>query len=415
MGGGSTKTETKPWEGIRDQLYRLAGQTEDYWNSGDAQTPFYQGPTYAGLNGTGRQGIQQLLANVNTNLAAAGRIGATGQGLLQQGGQFGANATGLVQQANAGPALSNAQGLFNSSPLNPALKRAADVYQSASKDPTGGLIADAGRYADNQYTKGIIQDAVRDDVRAVTEDALPALNRSASMGGNLNSSRTGVSEGILQRGLQDRIADVSATVRGNAYNNGLQTALSERGQSLDARLAANGQQAGLANQQLGNKLAANSQIAGIADANFGRVLSANQQVGQAYDMGLQGLGVGGQMRDAAAGNQLKAGGLIQADQQARYDDEFGRWQDNDNRMWDLFNRYSSSLNGTGGQYVSKRGPGGGGNIWGSLIGAAGTIGGAYVGSLVAPGAGTAAGAAVGGSLGGVLSGNGANGNLRRGF
>ncbi|HMU49899.1 MAG TPA: hypothetical protein PKA13_08985 [Geminicoccaceae bacterium] len=410
MGGGSTKTETKPWEGIRNQLARLAEQTQDYWESGDAQTPFYQGPTYAGLNSTGRQGIQQLLANANTNIAAAGRLGTTGQGLLQQGSQFGANASGLVQQANAGPALSNAQALFNSSPLNPALKRASDVYQSAAKDPTAALIDDAGRYADNQYTNGVIQNAVRDDVRAVTEDALPALNRSAAMGNNLNSSRTGVSEGILKRGLQDRIADVSATVRGDAYNNGLQTALAERGQSLDARLSANGQQAGLANQQLGNKLAANSQLAGITADNFGRALSANQQVGQAYDMGLQGIGTAGQMRDAAAGNQLKAGGLLQADQQGRYDDDFGRWRDEDNRTWDLFNRYSSSLNGTGGQYTSQRGPAAGGNIWGSLIGAAGTLGGAYLGTFAGN---PVAGAAIGGALGGA-AGGATGGALRRG-
>lgn len=377
MGGGSTKTETKPWEGIRDQLYRLAKQEEDYWNGGLVQTPAYQGPTYAGLNATGNQGINQLLANANINLGDAGVLNTAGKGLLQQGQQFG----------------SNAQGLLNSSPLNPALERAADVYQSAAKDPTNGLIADAGRYANNQYTQGIIQDAVRDDVRAVTEQALPALNRSAAMGGNLNSSRTGVSEGILQRGLQDRIADVSSSIRGNAYNNGLQTALSERGQSLDAQLAANGQQASIANQQIGNKLA------------------ANQQVGQAYGMGLQGIGSAAQTRDAVAGDLLKAGGLLQSDQQAQYDDAFGRWQDNDNRMWDLFNRYNATLNGTGGQYTSERGPGGGGSLGGALIGAAGTIAGAWLGGP----AGAAAGGALGGAAGGVLSGNGANGNLRRGF
>jgi hypothetical protein len=96
----------------------------------------------------------------------------------------------------------------------------------ASFAPQGGVdsnIAAAGQYANNPYLSGQVDAAMRDARRSVSEDALPGIDRGAALTGNLDSSTSGISKGIVERGLADKTADVSAGLRGNAYNQGLRS------------------------------------------------------------------------------------------------------------------------------------------------------------------------------------------------
>jgi len=65
----------------------------------------------------------------------------------------------------------------------------------------------------------------------VSEDVLPQLARSNALNGNTMSSRNAISQGLVQRGLADKTADVSANIRGQHFDNGLQ--LAEQGRQYD--------------------------------------------------------------------------------------------------------------------------------------------------------------------------------------
>lgn len=97
----------------------------------------------------------------------------------------------------------------------------------ASFKPGGGTqsnIDAAGLYADNPYISGQVQAAMRDSINNANENVLPQIARNAEAGGNINSNRTAIANGIVQRGLNQQAGDISANLRGNAYNTGLQLA-----------------------------------------------------------------------------------------------------------------------------------------------------------------------------------------------
>ena len=106
-----------------------------------------------------------------------------------------------------------------------ALGEAQDLYRQLAG---GGMnisdadvLSGAGQYMDSDLLNQQIEAATRGDVRNLTENLLPSIDRGAIASGNLGSSRAGVAQGIATRGTQDRIADVSAQMRGNAYQDAL--------------------------------------------------------------------------------------------------------------------------------------------------------------------------------------------------
>jgi hypothetical protein len=103
---------------------------------------------------------------------------------------------------------------------------------------TQGTIADAGLYADNPFISGMVDAATRDASRATYEGQLPANARAAALSGNANSSKRFIGDAIAERGLQDRRADVSATLRGDAYNQGADRSLAMNQSNDDATLRA---------------------------------------------------------------------------------------------------------------------------------------------------------------------------------
>lgn len=283
----SATTTTDPWK--VQQPYLLGGfaDASAAYNALKTQ-PYYQGPMYAGLTPLQNQAI------AGTQNFATGTGAQTASNML---GASNASLGGAMGQMGTAGALAG---------FNPG-------------NATIGNIMDAGLYANNPYMSGMIDAASRDVTRNLTEDVLPGINRLGSATGNTNSTRTGVAEGIALRGAQDRIGDIGAQMRGDAYQQGLGLAEQSRGANMNARLNA--------------------------------LTNAGNIYGNAFGQGLQGTAAG----LTAGYNNLdalsKAGAMQQQDAQGQINANFARWQGQDQRAFDLLDRYMQAV---GGQYGSTK-------------------------------------------------------------
>ena len=146
------------------------------------------------------------------------------------------------------------------------------------------------KLADNPYMNGMIDSVGRDISRNLYEDQMPGIAAASAGAGQTGSSRRGAAEAIASRGAADRLADTSATLRGNAYNTalGLGTDISTQ----NARLQFDNR---------GQGLDAANQIRGMAQEGVGMIES------------------GGDMRRQGYGDALMAGDRLQAQDQAEVD------------------------------------------------------------------------------------------------
>ena len=145
---------------------------------------------------------------------------------------YGTSGTQGAQTAQAGGALATA-GV-------PAVQGALSGLTNfkANGGNTADNIANATAYANDPSIAGQVTAAMRDANRNATENVLPGIERGAALGGNTDSSRTGIAQGIVSRGLNDSAADISANLRGALYTKGLDlsqnAAQVESSQALDA-------------------------------------------------------------------------------------------------------------------------------------------------------------------------------------
>jgi len=287
--GGSDKAnsnttstaDTAPWS-VQQPFLKTGFQAGAGLYSQYMDQPWYQGALYAGMNP-----MQQGAAT------GAGQY-AMGQGMGLSQGMVNDSQSFLGQSGNY---LDAANRLSNFSPGN----------------STQYNIDNAGLYADNPHINGAIDAASRDVTRNLTEDVLPGINRHATGTGNTNSTRTGVAEGIALRGAQDRIGDISSTIRADAYNSGLGLSAQERQANMSAGLQ--GQTAGLD--------------------------GLNSAVGRGMDLRNQGMQGSVNMYDLLG----RAGDKYQGDAQGYNDAALQRWQGEYNQPWDLLSRYMGVAGG----------------------------------------------------------------------
>lgn len=91
----------------------------------------------------------------------------------------------------------------------------------------------------NPYLNGQIDAASRDVVRNLGENQLTGNAAMAAGTGNSGSSRRAVMDAIAMRGAGDRVADISSTMRGQAYNTGIGIAAQQGANNQQARLSTN--------------------------------------------------------------------------------------------------------------------------------------------------------------------------------
>lgn len=293
--GGSTKTKTSETANTGPSQFQqpylqtaFDGAQSNY--TAQTGTPWYTGELYAGLSDQGKADLQTT------------RDYATSQGLgtANQLSSLGTSLLGNYDKANA----------------------AIDNYTSlANGDATASNIAAAGQYANNPYLASQIDAANRDVTRELNEQTLPGIDRQASGTGNINSSRAGVAAGIAQRGAEDRMADTAATMRGNAYSQGLSLAQQDRSTQLSA---------------LGNIIGDYASMAG---------------------QGASALSAGAQVGTNALNTLNSADATEQADRQGQDSAAYQAWDGNDTRASDILSRYYSII---------------GANPWGSSSTSSGT-------------------------------------------
>lgn len=283
----ATQTTTQdPWK--VQQPYLLAGFQGASNNYQDAmKNPYYTGDLYAGLDPMQRQAIQGTQAF------------ATGQG---------ADASNALLNTSMGMLNPSSQGMLNAG---------SGLLNMAMSDPTQANTMAAGAYADNPYLNGAIDAASRDVTRNLTEQVLPGINRLGSATGNTNSSRTGIAEGLALRGAQDRVGDIAATMRGDAWNRGLQTAEAAR------------------------------------QANMQGMQSAGSLYGSAMDNANRGTAAG---LTAGFGNLdylSRAGGMLQANQQGQLDAALKAYTNQQQMPSQWLNNYMTAIKGNYGNTTTE--------------------------------------------------------------
>ncbi len=200
----TTSQTSAPWSVQQPYLTQAFGQASTNLNNANANT--YNG--------------QQVAQFTPDQLATFKQMIGYG------GDSSGANTAGTVG-ANTATAGSSA--------LGTALNGLTNFNTS---DPTQQNIADATSYANNPATQGMIDAATQDARRTVSENALPQLARSDALSGNTMSSKDAISQGVINRGLADTVANTSANIRGQQYNNGLTLSEQARQGNQSAMLSA---------------------------------------------------------------------------------------------------------------------------------------------------------------------------------
>lgn len=93
-------------------------------------------------------------------------------------------------------------------------------FNPAATNNPDAIAAGAKTYASGLDIPGAVAAAMRDANQEARDVTLPGMENTAAGTGNINSSRTGLSEGLVQRGLAEKAGDLSATLRNNAYDTG---------------------------------------------------------------------------------------------------------------------------------------------------------------------------------------------------
>lgn len=137
----------------------------------------------------------------------------------------------VSSQQNAGTSLLNTGSQGSAAAINDLLRY----------NPSGGTqsnIDAANAYAAGQDIPAQVDAAMLDAKRTASEDTLPSLYRSAAGSGNINSSKTAIAQGVVDRGLAEKAAALSAELRGNAYTGGLDLAEKNSEANNASKLAA---------------------------------------------------------------------------------------------------------------------------------------------------------------------------------
>lgn len=204
----TTSTDMGPWSGQQPFIKQAFSEAQSIYNK-NKDNP-YGGDFIAQ---PGQNMFDMANRNMDfyntTGINRADNLYGTSQGLLQGG----------------------SGGLFNAT---------GGLMDMANRDRIGGVIDAASRTADNPYMSAMVDATMRDARRNAGENVLPSLYRNAAATGNLNSSRTAIAEGLVNRGLAEKAADVSATLRGQAYSDGLRLGQNDQTLGIDALTRAGG-------------------------------------------------------------------------------------------------------------------------------------------------------------------------------
>lgn len=353
----TTTTNSEPWENQKPFIQQTMADAQSNYQAQGVRGA-YQGDTSADMNDLTKAGLDQTVDYAN------GQGGALASQASDAAGTMLGAAPGFVDRATniatngAGPANATASGVLtqaaNGQPMTGptaagtagldgqtgALSTAQGLVQQAQGDPAQRALTTAQGYANDPTVDAQIDAAARDVARNFSEVTMPGLNARASAGGNVNSARAGAAEAVAARGAQDRIADTSAAIRGNAFNTGVQASLTGNAQNNALALGANDQAAGISGALSGlgesqrqfdtsTRLGAAETLGQQDTANraldVNAKLEANAQTGQAALSGFDAAQSAGVLADANAGRSIGAGLAYQTEAQRAAAEEEERY------------------------------------------------------------------------------------------
>ncbi len=158
------------------------------------------------------------------------------------------------QNAATGGALSNA----GTAATTGALSGLAGFDPNATNNPAA-LIDAATKYASGQNIDAQVNDAMLNARQTARDVTLPGIEQNAARTGNTNSSRTGIAEGMVERGLAQQATDLGASLRSKAFSDGLALASSNASTNNAQRLGALSTGASAGTNAANSGVAANSQ------------------------------------------------------------------------------------------------------------------------------------------------------------
>lgn len=159
-----------------------------------------------------------------------------------------------------------------------AMQDAFNRYSSFNPN-TNQTIANARAYADDPSVGGMVDAGMRDSERAANEQYLPQIARNAAATGNRDGSRTAIQQGIVDRGLAEKRADLGATIRGGLYSQGLGLSQNQDSQTLAGILGGAGAGTSAANAGVnatGQGVDQQGNIFNTAQAGSAGISSADQ-------------------------------------------------------------------------------------------------------------------------------------------
>jgi hypothetical protein len=198
-------------------------------------------------------------------------------------GQF-TNMLGYANNNNTG-ALNNAgnnAATSGSNASSAALTKLLGYDPSAQNNPSA-LISQANQYVAGQNIPDQVKAAMQGATETARDVTMPGIGQAAAMSGNSDSSRRGIAEGLVQRGLAEQSANLNNSLTGQAYGQGLTLASNNANANNQAALLAASTAANAGNTALNSGTnAVNGAISGQGTlygigSNAGQGLTAAQQ------------------------------------------------------------------------------------------------------------------------------------------
>lgn len=185
----STTGQTDPWAPQAAALtnaFNQAGTALNTASSATAPTNFT-----AQLDPTSISAFNQMVAQ-GGNLSVPNQQAATGSALQGAGT---AGVTGALS------------GLSN--------------YNAGSTNNTQSQVDAANKYVAGQDIPDQVKNAMLQATQTANDVTMPGIEQNAANTGNTNSTRTGIADGLVQRGLAQQSAALNGSLTGTAFANGL--------------------------------------------------------------------------------------------------------------------------------------------------------------------------------------------------
>ncbi len=228
-------------------------------------------------------GAQSALNSANANYSTPSGFVAgltpSQQATFQSMINFGLNGSPTVgADTSSGTALTGAGANATTGALT-----SLGAFDPSSTNNTGANITAANQYVAGQNIPAQVQADMLGANQEAQQVTLPGIDQSAAGSGNINSSRTGIADGLVQQGLAEQAGALGAQLQGNAYNTGLQLAENTNQANNAANLSAFGTLGSLGNSTVGTGVNAGS--AGIS--NQGNLFTLATAGGQGQQSGQQ--------------------------------------------------------------------------------------------------------------------------------